>query len=88
MESRLYFPQCILPHHKLCLFTKRQNLWSKLKAFAGDKINVNAILKLGLERVENIVGKRENAGYLHFLLFPQCFQKPSVSGLLKVRIVW
>ena len=25
--------------------------------------------------IENIVGKEENAGYLHFLLFPQCFQK-------------
>ena len=24
--------------------------------------------------VENIVGKRENACDLHFLLFPQCFQ--------------
>ena len=27
------------------------------------------------EREENIVGKGENAGYQHFLLFPQCFQK-------------
>ena len=27
--------------------------------------------------VENIVGKGENAGYQHFVLFPQCFQKPS-----------
>ena len=24
---------------------------------------------------ENIVGKEENAGCQHFLLFPQCFQK-------------
>ena len=23
---------------------------------------------------ENIVGKGENAGFQHFLLFPQCFQ--------------
>ena len=28
-----------------------------------------------LGRVENVVGKGENAGYQHFLLFPQCFQK-------------
>ena len=27
---------------------------------------------------ENIVGKGENAGYQHFLLFQQYFQKPSV----------
>ena len=25
--------------------------------------------------IENIVVKGENAGYKHFLLFPQCFQK-------------
>ena len=37
-------------------------------------------LKHGLGRVENIVGKGENAVYQHFLLFPQCFQRPSVSG--------
>ena len=38
-------------------------------------------------RVENIVGKGENAGYQHFLLFPQCFHKDSFPGLLKVVIV-
>ena len=32
------------------------------------------------DRVENIVGKGENAAYQHFLLFPQCFQKPRGSG--------
>ena len=37
--------------------------WSKLKAFADDKISVNRKLKFDLERVENIVGKGENAGY-------------------------
>ena len=41
-----------------------------------------------LGRVENIVGKGENAGYQLFLLFPQCFQKAFLSGSLKVRIVW
>ena len=38
--------------------------------------------------VENIVGKGENAGYQHFLLFPQCFQNASFPGSLKVGIVW
>ena len=38
--------------------------------------------------VENIVGKGENAGYQHFLLLPQCFQRVSFSGSLKVGIVW
>ena len=41
-----------------------------------------------LDRVENTVGKEENAGYQHFLLVPQCFPKPSSLGLLKVLIMW
>ena len=60
---------------------------SKLNALADDNLNANNKLKFGLERVENIAGKGENAGYQHFLLFPQCFQKASSRGLLKVRIV-
>ena len=44
--------------------------WSKLKASAKDKINVNEVLKIGFGRVDNDVGKRENAGFQHFLLFP------------------
>ena len=61
---------------------------SKLKAFADDKLNVTQKLKFPLGRVENFVGKGENAGYQHFLLFPQCFLKASLSGSLKVGIVW
>ena len=45
-------------------------------------------MKFDLGRVENIVGKGENAGNQHFLLFPQCFTKPSSLGSLKVRIAW
>ena len=52
----------------------------RLKAFTDDKINMAQKLKLDLRRVENIVGKGENAGYQHFLLFPQFFQKASSSG--------
>ena len=43
--------------------------------------------KFVLGRVENIVGKGENAGYQHFLLFQQRFEKPAFPGLLKVGIV-
>ena len=38
--------------------------------------------------IENIVGKGENAGYQHFLLFLQCLQNAPFLGLLKVWIVW
>ena len=49
--------------------------WSELKAFADDSINLTEILKFVLGKVESFVGKGENAGHQHFLLFPQCFQK-------------
>ena len=40
------------------------------------------------DRVENTVGKGENAGYQHFLLFPQCFEKASFPDTSKDAIVW
>ena len=62
--------------------------WSKLKAFADEKISMTEKVKIVLGWVENIVGKGENAGnYLHFLLFPQCFQKASYTGSLKLECV-
>ena len=45
----------------------------KLKALADNKINVTQKLIFAFGWVENIVGKGENAGYQHFLLFTQCF---------------
>ena len=42
---------------------------SKLKAFADDKIDVVKMMVSLLNRIENTVGKGENAGYQHFLLF-------------------
>ena len=41
---------------------------TKLKAFADDKLNAAKIII---------------SGYQHFLLFPQCFQKPSSLWSLK-----
>ena len=61
---------------------------SKLKAFADNKINVTETQKFVLGRVENSMGKGENAGYQHFLIFPLCFQKAPLSGSFKAVIVW
>ena len=58
---------------------------SKLKAFADDKMNVAKNLKIVLGRVENIVGKGENAENQHFLLFPQCFQNVFFFNVGKSR---
>ena len=60
---------------------------TKSKAFADDKLNIAKMAISPYEGVENTVGKGENAGYQHFLLFQQCFPKPSSSGSLEVRNV-
>ena len=70
-----------LPNIRFCY-------WSKLKAFVDNKIYVPRYFKFVMGRVENIVGKGENAGNQHFLLFPLCFHNASFSGSLKIRIVW
>ena len=62
--------------------------WSKLQAFADNKLNVTQNIKVVFHRIENIVEKEENAGYQHFLLFPQCFRKAFSSSASKVVIVW
>ena len=40
-------------------------------------------LKFVLGRLENIVGKGENASYRYFLLSPKCFQKGSLYRVVK-----
>ena len=61
--------------------------WSKFEASADEKMNVVKKLKFVHGRVEHIVEKEENAGYQHFLLFPQCFQT-SLFGVFKSGVVW
>ena len=56
-----------LPHYKILD-------WPKLKAFTDNKINITDLMISLPHRLENIVGKGENASYQHFLLFPQCIQ--------------
>ena len=56
---------------------------TKLKAFADDKLNVDEMAFSLLGRVGNTEGKGENAGYQNFLLFPQCFPRPSSLGVGK-----
>ena len=49
-----------------------------MTAFADNKTNVTQKLRFALGRVENIVGKGENAGYQHFLFSLQCFQEATL----------
>ena len=56
-------------------FPKRQILdSSKLKDFADDNLKFDENGRKLSKRVENTVGKEENARYEQFLLSPQCFQ--------------
>ena len=48
--------------------------------FADEKLNVTQIMISVFDIIVNIVEKEENADYQYFLLFPQCFQKPSSSS--------
>ena len=61
--------------------------WTKLKAYAEVKSNVDYLMISLFGRAEDIVGKGENAGYQHFLLYPQCFTNPSSLGSLRVGII-
>ena len=54
--------------------------WTKLKACADIKINLNEKLRLGFRRVENIVGKGENADYQHFSFSHNVFKSLLFQG--------
>ena len=53
--------------------------WSELKAIVNDKIDVFK-QKFSFKWVESIAVKDENAGFMHFLFFPQCFEKASFQN--------
>ena len=59
--------------------------WSKLRGLREDKSKMAETLEFILDKVENIVGKGENADCQHFLLFPQCFSKCCFSTIIKTR---
>ena len=50
---------------------------SKLKTFADNVFVLSQMVKFLFDWVGNTMGKGENAGYQHFLLLSQCFQKAS-----------
>ena len=71
-------------------FSPNKKFWNMthLKAFTDNKLTVAVMMIALFDSVENSVGKGENAGYQHFLLFLQCFPKPPSYGSLKAVIVW
>ena len=67
----------VLTHYHLIKFWTGPNCYFERvqieSVCRSDKIHVTEKLKFLLVRLENIVGKREDAGFQHFLFFPQCF---------------
>ena len=80
---------CLLKDTKHC-GGKGENAGTSIFAFPNTvfKSNTAKIMISFLNRVEKILGKGENAGYQHFLLFPKCDQGFFLSGSLKVGIMW
>ena len=61
---------------------------TRLESFAGDKISEALMTISVFDRVENIVGKGENAGNQHFLLFPQCFLPLIHKTIFKISVMF
>ena len=73
----------MLSFHVKFVQTGRTDRQTTVKQYAPD-LSIQGAKK----KKKKIVGKGENAGYQHFLLFPQCFQKASFTDVLKVIIMW
>ena len=67
-----------LPNDKSLYFTK-------FRTFEDDRLNEDQMKISVFDRVEKTVRKEENAGYQHFLLFPQSFLKAFLSRFVKSR---
>ena len=73
----------ILDVTKLKAFADNKLKIAKMIIFLFDrvdnKLNIAKMMIFLFDRVEKTVGKGENAGYQHFLLFLQCFPKTSLG---------
>ena len=85
------FKRLVLQTHKNWIVWERVNPfpnnkfldWSRLRAFADKKINVTQKFNFVFRRVENFVGKEENAGYQHFSPFFTMFSKTFIFRVVK-----
>ena len=66
-------------------FTRQQNFsFAQIERICRRQNISQNIKKIILRRAQSIVGIGENAGYQHFLLFQQCFEKLSPTGCQKL----
>ena len=75
---------CPLLNRRLDFYQMTILAMSNLQVFSDNKFDMLQMVQSFFDRVENIVGKGENAGYHHFLFFfQQSFQKACFQGALK-----
>ena len=55
--------------------------WTRVDPFTDSKFNVADLVISVHDRIENIVGKGENAGYQNFIISPLCSEKATSKGL-------
>ena len=70
-SSHLWFEFYCLVNSELTY--KRKTKFKRLFQIYSIPTQRHLLTPLGYKPFENIVGKEENAGNQHFLLFPQCF---------------
>ena len=61
------------------MFPPNLSMWGHKKTF-----HLNEMIEFSSERVENIVGRGENPGYQHFLLFQEMFS----LAFCPVKFAW
>ena len=54
-----------------------------MKSLVEETLDLIQRMRFVFERLETILGKGKNAGYLHVFIFPKYFQKSPSSGLQK-----
>ena len=59
----------------------------KFTTFVDEKLKKKREKLKFSHNLENIAGKGENAGYQHFLLYPQCFPKDSYFVKTRARMI-
>ena len=81
--SSIFFPRCSTPFQSLNS-TKQQNFGLvQIESICRQENECGSKTEIVFRRLENILVKGENAGNQHFLLFPQCFQRSFLLGVVK-----
>ena len=60
----------------------------QIESICRQELNKPEIMNSVFNRTEIVVGNGENAVYQHFLLYPQCFEKSIIIGIVKFKVMW